>query len=160
MMVGMSSSPAAGRAVDLRLGAAVLLAALASPAMAFAGASELIVQDGWMRMLIPSRPAAGYFTLRNDGDAARTLVGASSPACGMLMLHRSVHQGGQDRMEMVKSVDVPAHGAVSFAPGGYHLMCTSPKASVRPGGSVPVTLRFADGATVEATFAVKGPNGK
>ncbi len=28
---------------------------------------------------------------------------------------------------MVKQVTVPAHGAVSFSPGGYHLMCMQPR---------------------------------
>ena len=137
--------------------ALVLLAT--GPALAGEGAG-MAVQDAWMRMLIPSRPAAGYFVLRNDGDAPRQLVGAQSPACGGLMLHRSLKEGGQDRMEMVKSVEVPAHGTVRFAPGGFHLMCMSPTAAVKPGGDVPITLRFANGASVTASFAVKGATGE
>ena len=109
-----------------------------------------------MRVVLPSRPAAGYFTLSNSSATDRTLVGAETPACGKLMLHRSVHQGGQDRMEMMSSVPVPAHGAVKFAPGGNHLMCLSPTADVAPGHALTVTLRFADGATLAAIFAVRG----
>lgn len=129
-------------------------------AVPLARAGDLSVQDGWLRLLIPSRPAAGYFTLHNDGAAARTLVGASSPGCATLMLHRSLSQGGQERMVMVAGVPVPAHGTLSFAPGGYHLMCMSPAADLHPGGHVPVTLRFADGGSVDASFSVKGPTGQ
>jgi len=136
--------------------AGALAVAVAGPAWA----GGVTVQDGWMRLLLPSRPAAGYFVLHNDTDAALQLVGAASPDCGHLMLHRSINESGQETMVMVMHVDVPAHGSISFAPGGYHLMCTSPAASMHKGGSVPVTLRFADGQHVDANFAVKGATGE
>lgn len=110
--------------------------------------------------MLPSRPAAGYFTLSNTSAKDRTLVGAETPACGKLMLHRSIHQGGQDRMEMVSSAPVPGHGTVKFAPGGNHLMCLSPTADVAPGHALTVTLRFADGGTLAVIFAVRGATAK
>lgn len=120
----------------------------------------LTVSDPWMRFIIPARPAAGYFVLANKTSRSRTLVGASSPACGMLMLHRSVGESGVEQMAMVKDVKVPAHGSVSFSPGGYHLMCMSPTAAMIPGHSVPVTLRFKNGDEVTASFSVRGALGK
>jgi hypothetical protein len=75
------------------------------------------------------------------------------------MLHRSVNDNGQERMEMVASVSVPAHGEVKFAPGGYHLMCMSPTAAAARGGSVSVTLRFQDGGSLVAIFPVRGATG-
>ncbi len=145
-------------------GALLLLCALvgalvAGPA-AWAAEPGLTVSDPWLRLVLPSRPAAGYLTLSNASDEARVLVGAEASACGMVMLHRSVQENGQERMEMVKSVAVPAHGEVQFAPGGYHLMCMTPGKEVTPGQSVPVTLRFADGGTVTASFPVRGATGK
>lgn len=113
-----------------------------------------------MRFIIPSRPAAGYFTLSNQTAQPRTLVGADSPACGMLMLHRSLTDSGVDRMTMVQDIDVPAHGQVVFAPGGYHLMCMSPTPVMVPGHSVSVTLRFKDGGAITASFPVRGATGK
>jgi copper(I)-binding protein len=146
-----------GRAILLLC---ALVGVLAAGTAAQAAEGGLTISDPWMRSVIPSRPAAGYFTLSNDTGHAEALVGAASPACGTLMLHRSLNQGGQDRMAMVKSVPVPAHGSVTFAPGGYHLMCVSPSKEVTPGGAVPVTLRFADGGTVTARFPVRGATGK
>ncbi len=125
-----------------------------------ARAGGLALSHPWFRLVMPSLPAAGYFTLSNSGAAAQSLVGASSPGCGMLMLHRSINQSGQERMVMVQSVAVPPHGKVSFAPGGYHMMCMSPNAALRPGQSVPVTLRFADGGSLTASFPVRNATGK
>lgn len=139
------------------LSLAVLIAA-AAPATAAEGG--LTISHPWIRTIMPSRPAAGYFTLANETAQARFLVGAGSPACGMLMLHRSENRNGQERMVMVKSITVPAHGQLEFAPGGYHLMCMSPSPTVTPGHSVPLTLRFRDGGTITANFPVRGATGQ
>jgi copper(I)-binding protein len=127
---------------------------------AAAAAGSVTVEHPWMRFIIKARPAAGYFTLRNNSDTAKQLTGASSSACGMLMMHQSKQEDGVDKMLPVKSVAVPAHGLVEFAPGGYHLMCMSPTNAMAIGAQVPVTLRFSDGASVTASFPVKGPGGK
>ncbi len=154
----LRSRPAArlGRCFTIAAAASCLLAV--SPANA--AATDLTVSGAWIRTTVPGRPAAGYFTLRNKGDTARALVAANSPACKKLMLHRSVNKNGTDRMIMVHSVKIPAHGSVTFAPGGYHLMCMSPSADVAPGRSVAVTLRFGDGTSMTRQFKVYGPAGK
>jgi hypothetical protein len=95
--------------------------------------------------------------LRNDTDRSIELTGASSSGCGMMMLHQSKEVGGTEKMLPVKSVTVPAHGTLGFAPGGYHLMCMNPQAALVIGRTVPVILRFADGKTLSADFPVRGP---
>lgn len=133
-----------------------LIATMALPAQA-AGPT---VSNAWFRALPNNLPAAGYFTLKNADTKAVSLTGADSPACGMLMLHKTEHLGGMNHMSMVDSVDVPAGGALSFAPGGYHLMCMNPTAALKPGAAVPVILKFADGTTLQTQFAVKSATGK
>ncbi len=137
---------------------AAILCALAGAAQA--AEPGLSVSDPWMRTIVLSRPAAGYFTLSNETAQTVTLVGAASPACGALMLHRSLNENGQERMLMVKSLAVPAHGEVKFAPGEYHLMCMSPSAELAPGHSIPVTLSFSDGGSLSVTFPVRGASGQ
>jgi copper(I)-binding protein len=139
-------------------GAGLALMAVAGVAPAAAGG--LSVSGQWFRLIIPSRPAAGYFTLSNGTDTPQSLVGAASPGCGMLMLHQSTAENGEERMTMVPNVAVPAHGKVTFAPGGYHLMCMAPTPLMKRGQSVPVTLRLGDGETVSVSFPVRGATGK
>ena len=139
------------------LAAAALL--IAAPAAYAANANDLVVKDGWFRTLPGNLPAGGYFSLHNGSTAVATLTGAESPACGMLMLHKSENQGGANRMVDVASVPVPVGGDVTFAPGGYHLMCMGTKPEMKPGATVPVTLDFADGSKVKADFAVKNARG-
>jgi copper(I)-binding protein len=132
---------------------------LLAPTLAQA-AGGVTIDKPWMRFIIKATPAAGYFTLKNDGDTAVELTGASSAACGMVMLHQTKEVNGVEKMMMVKSLKVPAHGTLSFQPGGYHLMCMKPQSSMKIGASVPVTLKFAGGKTLTASFPVKGPGGK
>jgi copper(I)-binding protein len=138
--------------------AAFSLLLLAAPAIA--APSTLRLEDPWIRALPGSLPAGGYFTLHNDGKSAQTLVGARSDACGMLMLHVSENKGGMSAMHEVAGVDVAAGGTLSFAPGGYHLMCMDTKPAIKPGAKVPVTLLFKSGEKLTADFAVRGATGK
>jgi copper(I)-binding protein len=141
------------------LSAALVLAALSAPAYAGAKAEKVEITGGWFRALPAGLPAGGYFTLRNNSDSDIALTGAKVPACGMVMLHKSVESGGMGRMVHVEAVNVPAHGSVSFKPGGYHIMCMKPKATMKPGGHVAVTLEFKSGATASAKFVVKNATG-
>jgi copper(I)-binding protein len=125
-----------------------------------ASAAGVTIEKPWMRLIIKARPAGGYFTLHNDTDKAVTLTGASSSACGAVMLHQSKRENGIEKMLPVKSIAVAPHGTLKFAPGGYHLMCMKPQATMVRGESVPVVLKFADGQTVSANFPVKGPGDK
>ena len=144
----------AGLAARFAFGVAALALLAAAPA------PDAAVRNGRIRVLLPSRPAGGYFDLDNHGASTLTLIGANSPGCGSLMLHRSLASGGTDRMESVDRVSVPAHGSLQFAPGGYHLMCMEPTSGLRPGGTIPVTLTFSGGGTLTGDFAVEGSHGR
>jgi copper(I)-binding protein len=134
----------------MRLNAIILAAAL--PVMAHA--ANVTVSKPWMRFLLPSIPAAGYMVLQNNGNNNEILTGASSPACSSLMLHESKDESGMAMMMDVPSVVIPAHGSVTFAPGGYHLMCMNPKMKV--GDNIPVTLTLKSNVTLSFSAKVYG----
>ena len=117
-----SSMPAGGPAVSAALPARVFCAPPAS-----AAPKGVTIEKPWIRLIIKARPAAGYFTLHNDSDKAVTLTGASSSACGLVMLHQWKEENGVEKMLPVKSITVQPHGTLTFAPGGYHLMCMKPQ---------------------------------
>jgi len=135
-------------------------ALLLTIAICHADAAELTVSEAWIRALPPSVPSGGYFTLHNAGSKPVILTGAESPACGMLMLHKSENHGGMGMMMDMDSVDVPAGGTVRFAPGGLHLMCMQAGPAIKPGSVVPVTLTFQDGRKIATKFQVRGATGR
>jgi copper(I)-binding protein len=134
------------------LSMACLLALL--PLAAQAASPTVTVTKPWIRYLLPSLPAAGYMTLSNSGNTDAVLTGAASPACGMLMLHKSQDDSGMAMMMDVRTITVPANGSVTFAPGGYHLMCMQPKMNI--GDRLPVVLSFQGGSTLSTTMPVYG----
>jgi copper(I)-binding protein len=135
----------------------LVLGLLLSSAAFAAPPPGVTVAKPWMRYLLPSIPAGGYVTLQNSSDTPAVLTGASSPACGMLMLHQTQDMSGMAMMMDVPSVTVPAHGSVSFSPGGYHLMCMQPV--MKPGTTVQVTLKFQDGSALAVAMPVFGATG-
>ena len=136
----------------------------AMPGMAMPSApgkpSPLALSGGWIRLLPGTLPAAGYFTLKNNGASNVTLTGADTPACGMLMLHKSDDTGGMSSMQDVSQVTVPGGGALEFKPGSYHLMCMDPKPALKLGATVPVTLSFQGAPPLTARFDVRSATGK
>jgi periplasmic copper chaperone A len=136
----------------LSLSVACLLAML--PIAGQAAGPAVTVTKPWMRYLLPSLPAAGYMTLRNSGNTDAVLTAAASPGCGMLMLHKSQDDSGMAMMMELQTITIPANGSVTFAPGGYHLMCMQPKMKI--GDQLPVTLSFQDGSTLQTTMPVYG----
>jgi copper(I)-binding protein len=125
-----------------------------------AKAAEMTVSDAWIRALPPSVPSGGYFTLHNGGAKAVIPMSAESPACGMLMLHKSENRGGMGGMEDVTGADIPAGGTLRLTPGGYHLMCMHATPAIKPGTTVPVTLAFKAGSSITAKFQVRNAAGK
>ncbi len=117
------------------------------------------VSEAWIRLLPGTSPSGGYFVIRNDSDAARTLVGADAADFQSVQLHRSVEQNGLATMVHVDKVVVPAHGEVKFEPGGYHLMLMGRQHPLTPGNTEKVTLHFADGTQLPVEFQLRNATG-
>jgi len=82
------------------------------------------------------------------------ITDASSSEFVMGMIHETVVLDGVSQMRHVKSLPLPARGALSFAPGGRHLMLMHPKRQLKVGDKVKVSLKLADGRQISAYFAV------
>lgn len=102
----------------------------------------------------PASPGAAYFTL-TAGDEAGELTGVSSPDAGRAEIHASRLVDGMMTMEAVEAVPVPRNASVELRPGGLHVMLFDIAPAAREAGRARLTLRFADGGTVdvEATTA-------
>jgi hypothetical protein len=136
-----------------------LLAGLSLAAGVHASAADHVhATHAWIRVLPGALPAGAYVTLENDGDQPVALTGASSRAYAQVMLHHSSTDGGVSRMTMVDSLPIPAHGEARLAPAGYHLMLMQPAATVKPGSTVRLLLKFSDGSTLSTDFIARPAN--
>jgi periplasmic copper chaperone A len=136
---------------------ALLLAAATAPALA----SGPSVSGAWIRAVpAGTDTTAGYMRLHNPSDRPLALIGASSPAFGLVELRKSVFSNGAGRVIPQARVVVPAHGRLDFAPGGYHLILQQPGHALHAGDDVAVTLRFYGGRTLRTTFRVRPAPGR
>lgn len=115
------------------------------------------VKYAWVRLpAVPGRPGAAYFTLA-AGSQAIALASVRTPAAGRTELHESM-AGAHGAMTMtpLDTIAVPANGAVTFAPGGRHVMLFDVASTLKAGDETSLTLVLSDGRTLEATAAVRG----
>ena len=117
----------------------------------------LSISNPRVRVLPGGGPAAGYLRLRNDGTETVRLTAVDSPAFANAMLHRSVEQDGEWSMRPVEgALEIAPGEALVFEPHGLHLMLMQPRATLKPGGGLTITLQFADGAAREVEFDTVG----
>ncbi|PVX85607.1 copper chaperone PCu(A)C [Paraburkholderia unamae] len=127
---------------------------------AAAASNSVMVSDCWIRSMPGDTPSGGYFKLANVSDRNIDLVGVSTDAFGMSMLHQTQSNGSTSKMVMVDKASIPAKGTLVFAPGGYHVMFEKAKQPLAVGSSIPVTFKFGDGENVQAQCAVKNAAGQ
>ncbi|HWF00662.1 MAG TPA: copper chaperone PCu(A)C [Caulobacteraceae bacterium] len=133
---------------------------IASAAGAGGTRAALRIDGAWIRTPPPGAPtAAGYAVIENLSSRPDRLVGAQTKAASTASPHVSSMVGGVMRMrEAPGGLPVPAHGSLTLAAGGDHLMLMGLNHPLRPGERVTITLSFAKAGKVAATFEVRdGP---
>ena len=145
------------------LAALTALAMFASPS---AHAQAVEVKNAWARATVPGQKATGAFMTITAQDGGK-LVGAASPAAGVVEVHEMKMDGDVMKMRALPNgLDLPAGKAVSLTPGGYHVMLMDLKAALPKDSSILLTLTFKDAKGVESKMDLKvpvatvGPSGK
>lgn len=112
----------------------------------------LAASDGKLVLpVIAGRPAAAYFTVRNDGAEPVTLAGVSVLGAEKAEMHQT--NGGS--MAAVESLPIDPGASVVFAPGGLHVMVFGLPETLKTGGNAEVTLTFSDGDKLSMPLRVE-----
>ena len=117
--------------------------------------AEYAVIEGWVRAPLGGRDVTAGFVTLTAGAPGGQLVGASTDEANAIELHTMAMDGAVMRMRHVDSLDIPAGGAMSLAPGGDHLMIFGVNPEALEDGEMTVTLTFADGETLTVTLPVR-----
>lgn len=138
-----------------RRSAARLLLSLSLLAAAGAHAQSVPVkvENAWARATVAGQEATGAFMTFTASEPL-TLVGAATPAAGIVEIHQMKLEGEVMKMRATESLALPAGQAVTFAPGGYHFMLMDLKAPFQAGTTFPLTVRFRDGKGAMKTLDV------
>ena len=122
----------------------LLVSLLALAACGKGGSPDVQVSDAWARATAPGQgSAAAYMTIANRGSSEDRLVAVSAPPPAMAMVHETSSAGGVTSMQaMDKGVNLTPGEAVALKPLGTHVMITGLTHALKPGDTLPLTLRF------------------
>lgn len=132
----------------------VLALFLAAGILSSAANAGVMVSDPWVRGVVAGQTETGaYMTL--SSTTATTLVGVSSPVAQSVQIHEMMQHGSMMMMHEIKSLPVPANGAVDLDSSGYHIMLIGLKKALMVGDKVPLNLTFKDAAGAESKVTVQ-----
>lgn len=118
---------------------------------------KIVVRDAWARPLPPVVESAElYMAIDNSGNEPDRLTGASSPACGMMVLYERFRTAkGTMSMRETGPIVIPAGQRVELKVSGHHLMCMERKREFKAGVTFPLTLKFEKAGAVTVQLTVK-----
>ena len=107
--------------------------------------SFLNVDNLYVNAMPPSASTtAAYFKLTNTSSQKIIFKSATSPIANQVELHKTTVNNGTMKMRRAHDVAIEGNGVLELSPGGYHLMLTELKQSLKPSEHVPITLLFND----------------
>ncbi|MFG2138824.1 copper chaperone PCu(A)C [Streptomyces sp. NPDC048650] len=133
-------------AVTLALAAGLTLAGCGGDS-----APKLKVADPYMPQPITQNMAGAFFVVKNSGGTADKLTSVTSDLSKNISIHRTTG----NKMEQVKSLNVPANGELRLGRGGNHLMFMGLKDKPAEGDTVTVELHFATSDPITVDVPVK-----
>lgn len=101
--------------------------------------------------VVPGRPGVAYFRVGNNAGAPLAIAAVHLQGVGRAEMHKTT--GG--KMTPVKQVDVAPGAAITFAPGGLHVMAFEIADTLKAGGETELTLTFADGDKISLPAKVE-----
>ena len=136
----------------------LLLAMPALPQTVKAESGAISVENAWARATPKgAKVAAGYLTIKNDGEEQDRLVAAEAAFAGKAEIHLMRMNDGVMQMRPVSDgIAIPPGGTLKLEPGGYHLMFMKLAAPLNEGDAVSGALVFEHAGKVPVTFQVLG----
>ena len=119
----------------------------------------LMIEKAWARKTSRTVSAAAYFIIRNDSHAMETLTGVSADIAESAMIHRSYEADGMMRMDHVETLPIAPGEALTFAPGGYHVMLMGLSQPLAEGDVFYLTLHFENAGDIAVVVEVTGMMG-
>ena len=118
---------------------------------------DLTIENPWVRATPKGADVgAGYLTIRNDGAFADRLTGISADFARVQMHEMKMSNGVMEMRERLDGLEIPAHGAIKFAPGGDHLMFVGLKSPLVKGQTAQATLTFAHAGSTTVDMPIQG----
>jgi periplasmic copper chaperone A len=120
-------------------------------------AGDITIEKPWARATPKGAEVGGaYLTIENKGAAPDRLTGGTADFATVEIHETKSENGVTEMREVTGGLNIPAHGSVGFAPGGYHIMFTHLTHPLAKGDNVKAVLNFEHAGPVEVEFKVMG----
>jgi copper(I)-binding protein len=118
--------------------------------------APVTVEGAWARATVQGQDSSGAYMSLTTREPL-TLLGAQTPAAGIVEIHEMRMQGDVMKMRAAETLPLVPGKPLRLAPGGYHFMLMDLKAPFKAGTQLPLTLRFRDAKGGTRTLAVNVP---
>ncbi|MEU4267784.1 copper chaperone PCu(A)C [Streptomyces sp. NPDC026092] len=114
------------------------------------GKPELKVSGAFMPQPVMDM-AGGFLTIKNESGTADKLTSVTSPLSDDVQIHETKNQ----KMQQVKSFDIPANGELDLERGGSHIMFMGLKTKPKQGEKVSIELHFEKADPIKVDLPVE-----
>ena len=143
-----------------RLQTLALTLALAGAAPALSQefkAGDVTIDKAWAHATPKgAEVGADYFVVHNNGATPDKLTGGSADFATVEIHEMKTENGVMKMPELKNGLDIPAHGTIRLAPGGYHIMFAHLTKPLVKGETVQATLTFERAGPIAVEFNVEG----
>ncbi|MBL8629563.1 MAG: copper chaperone PCu(A)C [Rhodospirillaceae bacterium] len=112
-------------------------------------ASKIEVVEAWSRSSEGKAFTNAYVEVINTANVKDTLLSVSSPWAQRAYFAHYVHNGYDMKLTPVSTLQLRAKRRLKLDPSGHFIRLEDLTQEIRPGMSIPITLRFANGGVVE-----------
>jgi len=112
------------------------------------------VVDAWARSSEGSRETSVYLTIVNRGDRDDTLLDATSLIADSIVIEQLRIRELKAERRALGTIKISASSRVKLEPTDRYLAVTGLRDPLRPGQSLPITLRFANAGQIEVSAEV------
>jgi periplasmic copper chaperone A len=116
--------------------------------------AQVAISEPWVRGTVEGQTSTVAY-MKFKSDIGARLVSVTSPLAARVGVHEMTMDGNLMRMRAVDALQVPAGGALALEEGHRHLMLEGLKRPLKPGDTVPLTLRFVDSRGTTQTVEVQ-----
>ncbi len=116
------------------------------------------MEQPWARASLSGvKNAIVFGTLVNNGPAALSIVGGSTPVASHVEFHIHAMNGDVMTMKQLDTIDLKPGERTTLQPGGLHIMLIDLNRVLKQGESFPLTLVARDGTSLKIDVKVTGP---
>jgi periplasmic copper chaperone A len=117
--------------------------------------SSISVEHPWARATpAGAKTGAAYLTLVNNGTSADRLIRASTPMAEKVQVHQEIDDNGVMKMRELPVVEIGPGAALTFKPGGTHMMIIGLKQPLKKGQTFPLTLDFEKAGKIDLQIPI------